>query len=214
MSEAKAKLATAVHTAADLINARDHTDAQLTEARKLIEQANDLLAAAAERTLDSRLERFSSQMVVPMGAPVIEDGEYFSAFTASPYSGVENALRPTSVRYRRVGEEVHAEVLLGPALEGAPGRAHGGATAAMFDDVMGAIQRVSGLSGYTKTLDVSYLGPMPVTEVAHFRAFVAEQTERSFTVDAEARHDGQIVATARGVFTLMTADRFVEAASD
>ena len=209
MSESKSRLAAALHTAADLLIERDLDPEGNDRVRALIEEANRLLAFGSERSQESRMQQFASQMIVPMGAPEVEDGEHFVAFTASPYSGTENAVSPKSVDYQRVGRELHAAVLLGSAFEGAPGRAHGGVTAAVFDDVMGAVQRISGVSGYTRSLEVTYRAPMPTHEEVVFVAFLSSQDERTFTVDAEAKHNSKVVATARGVFTLMAPAKFV-----
>lgn len=209
MSDPKAQLATAIHAAADSLCSHEVAPETLERARDLVEQANELLASGDLISEEDRLREFASQMIVPMGAPVIEDGGDFEAFVRSPYSGKHNALRPTFVRYQRVGDEVHADVVVGPALEGAPGRAHGGLTAAVFDDVMGAMQRVTGLSGYTRTLEVTYRAKLPIDDVVQFRAELVDQTQRTFTIDAVATHDGKTVATARGVFTLMAVPDFV-----
>ncbi len=209
MSDSKTELAEAVHATADLMISRSIPDAVLDEARALVIQANSLLATGEPRSEDDRLREFASQMIVPMGAPIITDGERFEAFVGSPYSGKHNPLRPTSVTYIAVGDEVHAEVLVGPALEGAPGRAHGGLTAAVFDDLMGAMQRVTGLSGYTRTLEVTYRAKLPIDETVQFRAQLVDQSSRAFTIDAQAIHDEKTVATARGVFTLMALPDFI-----
>lgn len=208
-SDALAGAAAATHRTADLLNSRAIDVADLTAATALIEQANTLLTKGQKRTEEERGIEFASQMVVPMGAPIIEDGSQFEAFVKSPYSGIHNAMRPTSVSYRRVGDELHAEVLVGPALEGAPGRAHGGLTAAVFDDAMGALQRITGLSGYTRTLNVTYRGKVPIDETVSFRVWLAEQNDRTFTADGEVTLDGKTLATARGVFTLIQPEQFL-----
>ena len=208
MADEKTSLATAIHRACDLLVERSHYAEAMSHAQALIEAANEILDQGTVRCVEDRLAEFAAQMVVPLGAPIIADGAVFPSFRDSPYSGAENAARPKSVQYQRVGDEVHAEVLLGPSFEGAPGRAHGGTTAAVFDDVMGATQRVTGLSGYTKTLHVTYLGPLPTDEAVQFRAFVVEEDESTFSVDAEALHHSHVVATARGIFTKMTPERF------
>ncbi len=208
-SDALTRTATAVHTAADLLNSRNVSTEDLAAATALLEQANALLTNGEIRTEQERGFEFASQMVVAMGAPVVEDGAYFEAFAASPYSGKHNAMRPTEVSYKRIGDELHAEVLVGAALEGAPGRAHGGLTAAVFDDAMGALQRVTGLSGYTRTLDVKYRAKLPVDETVTFRIWLADQDDRTFTTDGEATLNGKTLATARGVFTLIRPDQFI-----
>lgn len=209
MSDSKTHVATAIHRAADLLNSRAIAAETLDAARTLIEQANELLTTGEPRSEEDRLLDFASQMIVPMGAPIIEDGARFEAFLASPYSGKHNAMRPTLVTYVRVGDEVHADVLIGPALEGAPGRAHGGVTAGIFDDLMGAMQRVTGLSGYTRTLDVTYLAKLPIDEVVQFKARLHDQDERTFTIEAEALLAEKPIASACGVFTLMAIEDFV-----
>lgn len=209
MTESKTRLAEAIHASADLMASRSVAAEVLDQASALVEQANQLLATGEVRTEEDRLREFASQMIVPMGAPVIEEGARFEAFTASPYSGKHNPMRPTSVSYRRVGDEIHADVMVGPALEGAPGRAHGGLTAAIFDDVMGAMQRIIGLSGYTRSLEVTYLGKIPIDETVKFCAQLTDQDEHTFTIEAQAIFDDKDVATARGVFTSMVLPDFI-----
>ena len=208
-SDALTGAATAAHRTADLLNSRAIDTEALAAATALIEQANTLLAQGEPKTEEVRGLEFASQMVVPLGAPLIEDGAKFEAFVKSPYSGKHNAMRPTSVSYQRVGDELHAEVLVGPALEGAPGRAHGGLTAAVFDDAMGALQRITGLSGYTRTLHVTYRGKIPIDEAVSFRVWLAEQDDRTFTTDGEVTRNGKTLATARGVFTLIRPEQFI-----
>ncbi len=209
MSTEKARIASALHQAADLLIAHENTPESLDSARELIEEANAMLVQGPVRSIEDRGIQFASHMVAEYGAIVPEEGEEFVAFDASPYSGAANALRPRSIIYRRVGNEVHADVLLGIALEGFPGRAHGGATAAVFDDIMGSIQRVVNLYGFTRTLEVTYRAPLPTNETVLFRCWLTESTDRTFTVLGEAVHDDVTVATAVGVFTSFSLDRFV-----
>lgn len=208
-SDALTGAATATHHTADLLNSREIAVEDLVSATALIEQANALLSKGRVRSEEERGLEFAAQMVVPMGAEFIADGTEFEAFVKSPYSGMHNAMRPTSVSYRCVGEELHAEVLVGPALEGAPGRAHGGLTAAVFDDAMGALQRITGLSGYTRTLDVTYRGKVPIDETVSFRVWLAHHDDRTFTAKGEVTLDGKTLATATGVFTLIRPEQFL-----
>ncbi len=209
MTNPKSRIANAVRASADLLVERESDPDTLFAAAELIEQANALLAKGVEKGLEVRAELFASEMIEQFGATVPQDGDEFMAFSVSPYSGHHNGLRPKSISYRRVGDEVVAAVVLGTALEGAPGRAHGGATAAVFDDLMGAMQRVVDQYGYTRTLDVTYRGPVPVDEVVEFSCRLTEATRRSFTFEAQAEHGSRIVATARGVFTSMEIAQFL-----
>jgi len=63
---------------------------------------------------------------------------------------------------RIVDDEVIATFVLGPACEGAPGRAHGGVVAAVFDDVTGYVLRIAGAPAFTGSLAITYRAPTPI----------------------------------------------------
>lgn len=207
MQSEQDRLASALHAAADLLIEHEHNPEVLDEAHDLVSRVNELLATGPLRSLEQRGLAFASDMIAPFGGVVPDEGGEFEAFRASPYSGSGNALRPKSVTYRRVGDEVHGDVLLGTALEGAPGRAHGGATAAIFDDAMGAVQRIVGVYGYTRTLEITYRAPLPTNKLVLFRCRLTNANDRTFTMEGEALHGETTVATAVAVFTTMGLDR-------
>lgn len=210
MSTPMSDLARALHHSADLLIARGHGAEALNEALRHVQAANLLLEHGDVLTPEHRVLVFASEMVATLGATVPADGEHFTAFNRSPFSGPENALSPTSVTYQRVANEVHAEVTIGAAYEGATGRSHGGLTAAIFDDLMGAAQRVVGCHGYTRTLEVTYLGRVPFDEAVSFVARLESDDERTFTMSSEAIFDGEPVATATAVFTKVDFERLAE----
>lgn len=210
MSTPKAALARALHDAADHVVGRDQSDEAISEALALVQRVNEVLGRAAKLTKEHRVLVFASEMVGEFGAAVPQDGESFSAFALSPFSGAENPLRPSHLEYRRVGDEVHAEMIAGVAYEGATDRSHGGLTAAVFDDMMGALQRVVSQAGYTRTLEVSYFGRVPIDDTVYFSARLASTTERSFTIEADASYGGETVATATGVFTSVDFQQLAE----
>lgn len=213
MSSAAADLARALHHAADLLVGRGHEEQALEDARRLVEAANELLSQGEELTPEHRVLVFATEMVAELGAPVPPKGEYFDAFSLSPFSGASNALRPKEITYQRVGDEVRAEMVAGIAYEGATGRAHGGLLAAVFDDLMGALQRIIGHHGFTRTLDVSYLGPVPIDEPVIFVARLESVQERTFTLTSEVTHNGEVVATAEAVFTKVDFSRLERGAA-
>jgi acyl-coenzyme A thioesterase PaaI-like protein len=208
MSHPNAELAAAIHRAADLLVSRELSDAARSNAIANVAVLNEGLESGRQVGHEERVQAFLSQMVNAAGAPALQPGHSFAGFNSSPYSGVANALRPTHVQYLALERGVHATIVLGDALEGRPGRAHGGATAAVFDDVMGAVQRVIGRSGYTRTLTVSYYAPVPTTEPIEIVAnYVGEENGR-FTVEATATHNEVTVATSTGVFTEVSIEAF------
>lgn len=204
-------LARALHHSADLLIAKGHGPAAVEEALQLVQAANEVLERGDVLTTEHRGLVFASEMVGALGAPVPKDGERFAAFDRSPFSGAENPLSPTRVEYQRVGDEVHAQVIVGAAYEGATDRSHGGLTAAIFDDLMGSLQRIIGRYGFTRTLEVNYLGRVPIDDVIQYAARLDSEDDRTFTLSSEATYDDEIVATAIAVFTKADFERLATA---
>jgi acyl-coenzyme A thioesterase PaaI-like protein len=57
---------------------------------------------------------------------------------------------------------VHAEFVVGPEHQGAPGLIHGGLLAAAFDEVLGALNWLVGVPAVTARLETDYRAPVPV----------------------------------------------------
>jgi acyl-coenzyme A thioesterase PaaI-like protein len=144
--------------------------------------------------------------------PVV-DGEAVVHFAECPVSGRANPLAPEVEVWRR-GDGVRARVVLGPAFEGAPGRAHGGAVAAVFDDVMGFLATVHAVPTYAGELTIRYLAPTPLDEQLDFTAWVSERRARTMTTEARAVHRGKTVAEASCVGVIIGDDRLGRAAYD
>lgn len=208
MAHQHSELASALHRAADLLIERDLSAENHAEALRHVERAVNALERGEPRSEKERVTAFLAEMIPASGARTIAPGDRLDGFAASPYSGDANALRPTSVRYTAMDQGVHALVTMGFALEGRPGRAHGGATAAVFDDVMGAVQRTIGRSGYTRRLTIEYYKPLPVDSPVEFIATYTGEDSGRFTVEATANHEGTVVAAATGVFTQVSVEAF------
>jgi acyl-coenzyme A thioesterase PaaI-like protein len=120
-----------------------------------------------------------------------------------------------AVRVRRDRDEAVASVVLESAFEGAPGRAHGGIVAAVFDDTMGFVLSMLRQPAFTGRLTVTYRAPTPVNEHLEFRARLVHRDGRKLTIGAEATSaSGIVVAEAEGLFIAIPADRFGEARKD
>lgn len=91
-----------------------------------------------------------------------------------------------AIRPHRDGDDAVARVTLGAAFEGAPGRAHGGVVAAVFDDVMGMVLRVIATPAFTGELTIRYLAPTPVGTELEFRARLTGQDGRKLFMEATA----------------------------
>jgi acyl-coenzyme A thioesterase PaaI-like protein len=108
----------------------------------------------------------------------------------------------------RDDEEAVARVRLGHAFEGAPGRAHGGVVAAIFDDVMGIVLTIHSSPAFTARLTVSYLAQVPVGVELEFRARQTWREGKKLFIAAEATHEGNVLAEAEGLFIALPPERF------
>jgi len=129
---------------------------------------------------------------------------------------VAGPANPTSVDFtsRIVDGVVEADVVFGPAFEGAPGRAHGGIVAAVFDDLLGtAMAAVEGI-GFTGRLTVHYRAPVPVGPAVAFRLETGPQDGRKLHVRGEARLGERLLSEAEALMILVDVERFKVHAGD
>ena len=138
------------------------------------------------------------------GFPTSTSGSGFSD------RAVAGATNPTSVDVdvTFAPDEVVARVVLRRAFEGAPGRAHGGIVAAVFDDVTGFVIGQLHEPAFTCELTVRYLAPVPVDEPLEMRARLESRERRKLFITAEARHEGTVIATCRAIYITVDPSRF------
>ncbi len=169
------------------------------------------VAAAAHRVADDLdtapvRERDLRELKRRMFDVEVADGERVSHFDECFVSGEQNPMGIGMV-VRREGDEAVAAVRLGPAYEGAPGRAHGGIVAAVFDDVLGYLLTLEQQPGFTGELTVRYDAPTPIGQPLEFRARVTGREGRKLFAAGEARADGEIVASATATFVTISLRR-------
>lgn len=152
-------------------------------------------------------ERDLVAMKMSMFPDGIPDGGPIHHFDECFVSGRHNPLG-IGARPRRVGDEVVAEVTLGAAFEGAPGRSHGGIVAAVFDDVLGYLLTVHSIPAFTGELSVRYLAPTPMGVPLEFRSRIIEREGRRIHCEAEATSDGDRIATSEATFIEVEPSRF------
>ncbi|MGD9702871.1 MAG: PaaI family thioesterase [Ilumatobacteraceae bacterium] len=138
------------------------------------------------------------------------DGERLSHFPDCVVSGAANPMG-TAIAVRREADDAVAEVVLGAAFEGAPGRAHGGVVAAIFDDVMGYQLSILKLPAFTGRIEITYRAPTPIEVPLVFRARVDAREERKLHMSASAHaDDGRVlIAEATATFIVIPLERFV-----
>jgi len=104
--------------------------------------------------------------------------------------------------------EVVVRTVLGAAYEGAPGRAHGGMVAALFDDITGFVLPLVGTPAYTGRLTVHYHRPVPIEVPLEFRTSIRSRDGRKLHAEARCTADGERVATADVLFITVDGGQF------
>lgn len=93
--------------------------------------------------------------------PEVPQGRFEHGFHDRPISG-RSSPWGLDLDLHRYGDEIEALVTLRAAHEGAPGRAHGGVVAALFDDVFGYVLGVIRQAAFTGDLYIRYEAPTPL----------------------------------------------------
>lgn len=108
------------------------------------------------------------------------------------------------VTYTRNNDEAIGTVSVSRLFEGPPGRVHGGAICAIFDEVMGSVFRATGTaSAFTGELSVRFTGPAPLGEPLEFRAREVRSEGRKRFIEAEATSAAGEFARATAIFINM-----------
>jgi acyl-coenzyme A thioesterase PaaI-like protein len=102
-------------------------------------------------------------------------------------------------------------VILHPAFEGAPGRAHGGIVSAVFDDVTGFVIGFIGEPAFTGELTVRFVAPVPVEEELTIKARLVGRERRKLYITAEATAGDEVVATCKATYITVDPSMFAGA---
>jgi len=140
------------------------------------------------------------------GAPP-PDGTHRPRFPDSIVTGKANPMG-LAADIGREGDEAVLRTTLGPAFEGAPGRAHGGTVAALLDEVMGFVLSIHATPAYTGRLTVTYRAPTPLGVELEMRARLRSRHGRKLRIDAVARHGTAVIAQGEGLFIAVDPERF------
>ena len=135
-----------------------------------------------------------------------EEGINIDHFPDCVVSGTANPMG-VGIKVHREGDVAVSRLTLGAAFEGAPGRAHGGIVAALFDDVMGNVLMIHGTAAFTGRLTISYLAPTPVGVELEVRAWLRERQGRKLFIDAAAFYEGEKIAEADALFIEIPRER-------
>jgi acyl-coenzyme A thioesterase PaaI-like protein len=176
-------------------------------ADELIERAAELLEeAAAQLDGPGRARRYEG-----FAESANAGGDPSPHFDHSPIFGMASPLAPaTNVEIGADGRSVILRVRYGTAYEGPPGSVHGGVVAAMFDEVLGMTQSLSGQPGMTATLRVRYRRPTPLHRELRFEGTLDRVDGRKIFTTARCLDGDDVTAEAEGLFIHVDFQRLVE----
>ncbi|MFZ4518741.1 MAG: PaaI family thioesterase [Microthrixaceae bacterium] len=136
-----------------------------------------------------------------------DDPERFAFFDHSPFIGLANPLSPP-MTLDHVEDRIVGRVTFGSAYEGPPGCVHGGYIAAVFDEVLGATQSLSGVAGMTARLEVDYRRPTPLLTPLTLTGWLHEREGRKIRIRGTLHAGDELTAEAEGLFIAFDAARF------
>lgn len=117
------------------------------------------------------------------------------------------------LRVVRTATGVEAVHTFSEAQTGAPGIAHGGAVALVFDDLFGFALYTVGSLAVTRSLTIDYDAPFRLHRPYTFVAQVAQREGRRLLLHADARDDsGRKVGSATATFVVVDPGHFAPVA--
>jgi acyl-coenzyme A thioesterase PaaI-like protein len=196
----RARAAAALRRLGNALMAHDADEDVLEGVARAADQvAADLEAGPPRRRDVVELKRRMFEVEVPDGARVVHFDE---CFVSGPWNPMGIAME-----VHREGDQAVADVELGAAFEGAPGRSHGGIVAALFDDVLGYLLTLHAVPGFTGELTVRYLAPTPIGQPLSLRGRIVGREGRKLYAVGEAVADGVVVATATATFVAVRSEQ-------
>lgn len=124
-------------------------------------------------------------------------------FPYSPLVGLLNPISPPAAMSTVAaddGFEIHGEVTFPAAFNGPPDCVHGGAIAALFDELLGSSCVVNGIGGYTGTLTVVYRTPTPLGTPLQMRGWRDRSEGRKVFAKGTLHAGDTLCAQAEGIF--------------
>ena len=137
------------------------------------------------------------------------DAEPWPYFHLSPISGVANPLAPP-MRVEVRDQTVFATCVFNLAYQGPPGYVHGAFVAAVFDELLGIANAVTGNPAMTGRLEIRYLRPTPIGVRLELTGRHTGRSGRRVLASGTIAHNGVVTAEAEGVFVEISPARSAE----
>ena len=137
------------------------------------------------------------------------DAEPWPYFHLSPISGLSNPVAPP-MRFEVRDQTVFATCVFNLAYQGPPGYVHGAFVAAVFDELLGIANAVSGHPAMTGKLEIRYLRPTPLGVALELTGRNTGRSGRRVLASGTIAHNGVVTAEAEGVFVEISPARSAE----
>lgn len=141
------------------------------------------------------------------GRTPLADGQEIDLFRDSIVSGRTNPMG-IGIHATRRGDTAVAVTTLGPAFEGAPGRAHGGVVGAILDETMGFVLPIIGEMAYTANLNIDYVAPAPLGIEITFTARLRDRADRKLWIEAVGESADGVFVRAEALFLAVDLTQF------
>lgn len=164
---------------------------------------------AIESVVDQQVEQLVDKPQLNGRDEWSSSGQYGSwqvhLLESTPVLGRASPLSPElSIWFEQTGEETRAfaSVKFNWLYEGPTGICHGGWVAAVFDELLGTAQVLSGKTGMTASLNTRYHKPTPLNKELLLSAWVTEVEDKKIVIRGEM-HDGEtLTASCEGIFVI------------
>lgn len=119
-----------------------------------------------------------------------------------PYAPVLGRLNPASIQssLRVVDRAIEGEVTFSPLQAGPMNLVHGGALAALCDELFSLAVLAYGCVGFTREVNVDFRAPARLAQPLSVRAFVESADDRSLIAKAEVHDEGRLCLAASARF--------------
>jgi acyl-coenzyme A thioesterase PaaI-like protein len=158
-----------------------------------------------DEAIASTAEQLTEALIAAGTLPLGQESDI--RYTRSPITGSMNPIAPPA-EYTYGENSVTGKVRFHEGYQGPPACVHGGYVSALFDDVLGRTRHLTGRNCVTGSLSISYKRPTPLNADLEVVATIQEILERKFIVTGELTHQGEVLATAEGIFVFRDTEKF------
>jgi acyl-coenzyme A thioesterase PaaI-like protein len=193
----------------ELLEAINHDAGELIHHLRCSHAPDDVLSEASEHIrqamalLAPHLKRGEGWSTISLASDTPgfawDENDLTAVMPYSPVTGRRNPVAPP-IRLWRDGDEVRGEAIFSPTYAGPPDSVHGGIISAVFDELLSMANVITGSAGFTGTLTIKYHRKTPLNAPIELWAKNVRNEGRKQLSVAEMRVDGEVTASAEGLF--------------